>query len=89
MSNPFEELTVKIDRVISILEQSAPAPSGVIQIPDKERPMSTEEACKYLGITRQTLNHWRRKGIVTSNRMGGKLFFKRSELDLAMKVPVC
>ena len=52
---------------------------------ETERPISQVEAIAFLGKSRQTLNTWRRKGIISAHRLGGRIYFLKSELLEAMK----
>lgn len=38
------------------------------------------QVCEALGITHVTLIEYRNKGLIRSHRLGGKVFFLRSEL---------
>lgn len=54
--------------------------------PDQEeKPLTQEEAIKFLGKTRQTLSSWRRKGIIKAYRLGGRIYYKPSELIAALE----
>ena len=43
------------------------------------------EACEILRTSRQTLDTWRKKKIIKSVKIGGKIFIKRSELLRVLK----
>lgn len=53
--------------------------------PETEQPISQTEALAFLGKSRQTLNEWRRKGVISGHRLGGRIFYFKSELVKAMK----
>ena len=53
--------------------------------PDEERPLPQNEATKFLGKSRQTLASWRRKGIIKAYRIGGRIYYKPSELVAALQ----
>jgi hypothetical protein len=50
-----------------------------------EQPISQDEAIKFLGKSRQTLVSWRKKGIITGYLLGGRIYYKSSELVSALK----
>lgn len=47
--------------------------------------MDMEEVMKFLKVSKVTIHNWKKKGIITSHKMGRKLYFKRSELMIAIK----
>jgi len=53
--------------------------------PDEERPITQEEAIKFLGKSRQTLASWRKKGVIKSYRLGGRIYYKPAELVAALR----
>ena len=52
---------------------------------EEEKPFTQEEAIKFLGKTRQTLVSWRKKGYITAYRLGGRVYYKPSELSAALQ----
>ena len=53
--------------------------------PEDERPFTQDEAIKFLGKSRQTLASWRKKGFITAYRLGGRVYYKPSELSAALQ----
>lgn len=53
-----------------------------------EKPISQEEAVKWLGKSRQTLIAWRKKGVINAHVLGGRVYFLKSELLKALKEPM-
>lgn len=51
---------------------------------EAEKPLSQPEAIKFLGKSRQTLTSWRKKGIIDAHKLGGRIYFLKSELLAAM-----
>jgi len=47
--------------------------------------MNMEEVIQFLKVSKVTIHNWKKKGIITSHKMGRKLYFKRSELLEAIK----
>ena len=50
-----------------------------------ERPFSQSEAIRFLGKSRQTFYTWRKRGIIQPYRLGGRIFYKPSELVAALE----
>lgn len=53
--------------------------------PSAEQPISQSEAVKFLGKSRQTLITWRKKGFIKAYRLGGRVYYKPSELLASLK----
>ena len=84
-SNPFEIIETKLDRIEAMLEQMAKQkPEPKKQEP--EQPIDQEEAIKFLGKSRQTLTAWRKKGIISAHKLGGRIYYLKSELLKAMVI---
>lgn len=47
--------------------------------------MDVAEVCRMLHISVRTLRAWTRKGVFTAHRVGGKLYYERSEIDRAVQ----
>jgi excisionase family DNA binding protein len=47
--------------------------------------MDMEEVIKFLKVSKVTIHNWKKSGVITSHKMGRKLYFKRSELMNAIK----
>jgi hypothetical protein len=60
-------------------QENPPAKSEV------EKPMSQVGAIEFLGKSRQTLNSWRKKKIINAYRLGGRVYYKPSELVAALE----
>lgn len=72
---PLEEL--KKELMNGLREELALA-SGTI--PEKEDFIKTPEVCKMLFCSKPTLTLWRKKGLIKFHQIGGRIFFKRSEV---------
>jgi hypothetical protein len=62
--------------------------AGQIKTPAKleaEKPISQSEAIVFLGKSRQTLIKWRKKGIIKGYCLGGRIYYKPSELVSALE----
>lgn len=53
--------------------------------PVNDKPITQDEATKFLGKSRQTLTAWRKKGIIVAYRIGGRIYYKPSELIAALE----
>jgi hypothetical protein len=60
--------------------------AGIIRPLEKEeeKPISQPEAIKFLGKSRQTLIKWRKKGLIIGYRLGGRIYYMKSELIEAL-----
>lgn len=84
MENPFQEITEKLTSIENLILAMQP----VKQIPAGtkiEQPISQAEAVEFLGKSRQTLISWRKKGLITAYHLGGRIFYKPSELLSALQ----
>lgn len=43
--------------------------------------MSRNETCSYFGISKPCLHDWTKRGILKSHRIGGRVFYKRSDIE--------
>lgn len=84
MENPFQEITEKLTSLENLILAMQP----VKQIPagsKVEQPISQAEAVEFLGKSRQTIISWRKKGIINAYHLGGRIYFKPSELLEALQ----
>ena len=80
----LSELTEKIDSMHDALSKIASS-----QEADQERLISASEACKLFvpSISRLTLIRWTKANYLHEHRIGGRVFYKRSEIfDAAQHV---
>lgn len=52
--------------------------------PDGEKLLGVDETAALLGICRQTVHDWKRRGLLQFHRLGGKVYFKQSEVLAAL-----
>lgn len=52
--------------------------------PLTEKPISQPEAVRFLGKSRQTLIAWRKRGLIKAYQLGGRIYYKPSELVAAL-----
>ena len=53
--------------------------------PGGEKLLGVDETAAMLGICRQTVHDWKRRGLLQFHRLGGKVYFKQSEVLAALK----
>jgi hypothetical protein len=69
----------------SVASKMLNAKSEPPRVQETEQPISQSDAVAFLGKSRQTLNAWRKKGIITGHVLGGRVYFLKSELLAAIK----
>ena len=52
-----------------------------LQPPAKNDWLDNQDICQYLHITKRTLDHYREKGILPYSKIGGKVFYRMSDVD--------
>ena len=62
-----------------IAQRTTPTPS------DPDEPISQADAMELFGKSRQAFYTWRKKGLITAYSVGGRLYYKKSELLDALK----
>jgi excisionase family DNA binding protein len=50
-----------------------------------ERPLTQQEAANFLQKSRQTLVTWRKAGKIKAHKLGGRIYYKPSELLAALE----
>jgi hypothetical protein len=79
-------LIVRAEDLQHFAESLSIQKTQIIQKTDEsEQPVPQSEACKFLGKSRQTFTKWRRDGLITGHKLGGRIFFFKSELLQSMK----
>lgn len=48
--------------------------------------MTMEEVTKFLKVSKVTIHNWKRKGIIKSHKIGRKLYFKKAEIESAIRL---
>jgi len=66
-----------VDRIQSLIPKEK-------ETQDSEKPICQKEAIKFLGKSRQTLNKWRKRGVIKSHILGGRVYYLKSELLAAL-----
>ena len=84
MTNPFETIEAKLSSIEALILALQPQTKAVT-VNKTEQPITTTEAVEFLGKSRQTLISWRKKGVITAYRLGGRVYYKPSELLSALQ----
>jgi excisionase family DNA binding protein len=50
-----------------------------------EKIHSRADAAKHLGVSLSTLNDWTKQGLIECHRIGGRVFYKHSAIESALK----
>lgn len=80
----IESLEKKIDTLTE--KESKDAAYTRIADHSKDDFMTQDEACKYVGCTKDTLISWRKKTFVKGYRKGAHVYYSQSELDASPTV---
>ena len=67
-------LEITIEELVAILRKEL---MGV----DQDKVMSRKEASEYLQVSGNTIWNWSQTGVLKSHKVGGKLYYRKSELD--------
>jgi hypothetical protein len=43
--------------------------------------LDQQEACTFLNISKRTLEYYREQGLLPSSRIGGKIYYRRSDIE--------
>lgn len=84
MTNPFEELSAKLDRISDELSKLVDqVNTGSTKNQSKLIPES--EMIKMLGISRTTSIDWRRRKLLPYKRIGSRIYYVESDVIKAMQ----
>lgn len=64
-----------ISRVIELFQNSA-------QSSNQEKLLTRQATCDYFNISKPCLHDWVKNGILRAVKVGGRVYFKQSDLDL-------
>ena len=80
MDNPFELLLSRFNKMEALL-------LTIIEKSEKEEDklLTTQEVAKLFSVTNVTISSWISKGLLTPCSMGGRNYFKYSEVLESMK----
>ncbi|MBQ9417209.1 MAG: helix-turn-helix domain-containing protein [Bacteroidales bacterium] len=81
-----EEVVELMRREYPATREAAPLaverPEGVRWLPTEW--VDTADLCQWLKVSRRTVERWMSRGLIKGYRMGGRLYFSRSEVDRAL-----
>jgi hypothetical protein len=79
MSNPFEEINEKLDRLEKLISQSLPKQEPVLKY------HSRQETADILQVSLPTLNTYTVKGIVKGSKVGNRVLYSDEAIQEALK----
>ena len=82
MTNPFEEITSRLERIESLLNNEQAALPIIRQI---EKPITTAELCSFLGITEPTVIRLRKRGKIPFLQIGGSIRYDKAGVVQALE----
>ena len=74
MEKRIQMIDITLDELVAVLRKEL---LGVQQ----DSVMSRKEAAEYMDVTEQTLWNWSNSGVLKVHKIGGKLYYRKSELD--------
>lgn len=74
-------ITVDASELMKFFE----AVSKRVAVPEEDRLLTTEEACKMAQVSRPTLHRWKKAGIIPYVKVGKNVRYKYSDLMAAME----
>lgn len=83
MHNPFQEIQTKLTDLEKILVEM----KSIIKPPPNEEPihyLTREEVSQLLRINPSSVFNWTKNGTLKSYQMGGRVYYKRKDIDEAM-----
>lgn len=83
----FEDLpsaTEEILEKLNLLEKELATIKEKCQPKEPEELMTREETADYFKVNMSTLWHWTKKGKLTAYGIGGRVYYKRIEVETAL-----
>ncbi|SKB94293.1 Helix-turn-helix domain-containing protein [Soonwooa buanensis] len=77
-SDFFEIISDKIQKTVS-----AEIERNLIGV-TPQRYLSAEQLCTEFSITKPTIHQWRKQGIITAKKLGGRIYYSWQEVEAAM-----
>ncbi|RYD55652.1 MAG: DNA-binding protein [Sphingobacteriales bacterium] len=77
--------TMLADIVKEQLQQFLPSSHQQEQTAFDDKPLTRKQAADFFNISLPTLSTWVSEGRVKAHRTGGRVYFKRSDLDEALR----
>lgn len=79
MSNPFQELNEKLDKVLNRIDAIESKSNA------KPKRISLPEFCQRQGISRVTAYAWHNKGLIELEKIGGRRFILEDSVSISKK----
>jgi excisionase family DNA binding protein len=54
-------------------------------VDEQERFFTVEQVCEILGVDRTTLHNWNKNRTLKSGKIGGRVIYRKSDIDAAIK----
>jgi len=80
MTNPFEVIESRLSNIECLLLDIKQGSDNSQSPEPKEEYLTFSETCEAFDCSSVTLHKWKREGKIKFYRMGGKIYFKRSEV---------
>ena len=83
MHNPFEEIHTKLSGIEALLREMK---ASVKAPPQKKLTeyLPRVEVAEMLKIDLSSVHNWTKKGILTAYQIGGRVYYKRTEVENAI-----
>ena len=86
MSNEKQIFTnITEDRFRELIREVVRDEITQLNYSDSEDLIKAKEVCEYLQVSKVTLYKWLKQGKITGYYLGTRLFFKKSEIENALK----
>lgn len=83
MHNPFEQIHTKLSDLEKLLvEMKAEAKAPAAE--DHTQYLTRQEVAELLKINPSSVFNWTKSGTLKSYQMGGRIYYKRKDIDEAM-----
>jgi excisionase family DNA binding protein len=80
-SNPFDELLQRMDKLEGMIAGISPAlPAEAL-----EKPVTTDELCEFLAVTRPTIARYRKKNVIPFMIIGSAIRYDRRAVLKALE----
>ncbi len=83
---PYDQLLEDVRAVVRHeLHHHAPANAGKGNIAPTDELLSIVEAAALLGVTKQTVHEWKRRGLLKYHKLGSRSYLKRADVLAALQ----
>lgn len=88
MVNPYEVIDRRLSAIESVLQelrQQKNAPKSLNSVTPAAEPISPDELCKRLNISKPTAWAWEKKGVIRGYHLGNRRYYIWQEVMAAMQ----